>query len=160
MRLWATIILVACAALPALAEGWGVYGNARFSYLMPLPPGFSAIAEADNSDGGTSRSADGTATLAVWGTNLLDTPFETEVAQRMASDEADGWKLGYRQANGAGASWSGTRNGRVLYMRAVPLCADEAAFFRLEYAEVEKKAYDAVVARMVKGFGGEGASEG
>lgn len=156
MRRWAIILVAAGLAWPALAEGWGVYGNARFSYLMPLPPGFSAIVEADNSDGGTSRSADGTATLAVWGTNLLDTPFETEVAQRMASDEADGWNISYRQGNGAGASWSGTRDGRVLYMRAVPLCADQAAFFRLEYSEAGMKAYDTMVVRMVKGFGSEG----
>lgn len=157
MRLWATIILVAASfALLALADGWSVYGNARFAYLMPLPPGFSAIEEADNGDGGASRSADGTATLAVWGTNLLDTPFETEVAERMAGDAADGWNISYRQGNGAGASWSGTRDGRVLYTRAVPLCADAAAFFRLEYGEGEKEAYDAVVARMVKEFGSEG----
>jgi hypothetical protein len=38
----------------------------------------------------------------------------------------------------------------------VPLCADEAAPFRLEYAMAEKRVYDAVVTRMVKGFGGEG----
>lgn len=64
-------------------------------------------------------------------------------------------QISHRQGNGAGASWSGMRNGRVLYMRAVPLCADEAAFFRLEYGKAEKRAYDAVVARMVKEFGSE-----
>lgn len=157
MRRWASIVVAACAAWPALADGgWSVYGNARFGYLMPLPPGFSAVAEADNGDGGASRSADGGATLSVWGANLLDTPFETEIAGRMADDEADGWQLTYRRGNGAGASWSGTRDGRVLYMRGVPLCAGQAAFFRLEYAAAGMKAYDAAVTRMVKDFGGEG----
>jgi len=154
MRRLAIILVALVLALPALADGFGLYINPRYGYALPLPPGFSAVAEADNSDGGTS--SDDTADLSVWGANLLDASFADEVAARMASDEADGWKLSYRAANAGGASWSGTRDGHVLYMRAVPLCDDRAAFFRLEYPTAEMKAYDAVVTRMVEGFKGEG----
>ena len=74
----------------------------------------------------------------------------------MASDEADGWALSYRASKPVGASWSGTRDGSVLYMRAVPLCDDRAAFFRLEYPAAAVAAYDGVVKRMVEGFRGKG----
>jgi hypothetical protein len=154
MRRVAFILVAVLLALPALADGWGRYINPRYGYHLPLPPGFSVVVEAENSDGGTS--SDGKADLSVWGANLLDTQFADEVAHRMASDEADGWALSYRNAKPTGASWSGTRDGRVLYMRAVPLCTDQAAFFRLEYPAAEVKEYDAVVKRMVDGFKGEG----
>ena len=154
MRRLGFIAVALLLALPALADGWGRYINPRYGYHLPLPPGFSAVLEAENSDGGTS--SDGKADLSVWGANLLDTPFADEIAERMASDEADGWALSYRAEKPAGASWSGTRDGRVLYMRAVPLCTGQAAFFRLEYPAGEVAAYDAVVRRMVEGFRGEG----
>ncbi len=91
MRRLGFIAVALLFALPALADGWGRYINPRYGYHLPLPPGFSAVLEAENSDGGTS--SDGKADLSVWGANLLDTPFADEIAERMASDEADGWAL-------------------------------------------------------------------
>jgi hypothetical protein len=147
-------VMPVASVLVAGAEGWQRYANARFGYAIDIPPGFSAVAEADNSDGGTSRSAD--AELAVWGAWLVDTGFSADVAERMRGDEADGWTLSYRRETASGASWSGLRDGRILYARAVPLCDGAAGYFRLEYPQTNAKGFDAVVKTLVKGFGGSG----
>ena len=57
------------AAFPA--ESWGRYINARYGYGVDIPAGFSPVHEADNGDGGVSRSADRQSQLSVWGANLL-----------------------------------------------------------------------------------------
>ncbi|WP_442583102.1 hypothetical protein ACSBOB_14570 [Mesorhizobium sp. ASY16-5R] len=98
-------VLIVASVLVAGADGWQRYANARFGYAIDIPPGFSEVAEADDSDGGTSRPADGSAELAVWGAWLVDTGFSAEIAERMRGDEADGWALSYRRETVFGASW-------------------------------------------------------
>ncbi|MFI0843445.1 hypothetical protein [Mesorhizobium sp. IMUNJ 23232] len=75
-----------------------------------------------------------------------------EVGERMRGDEADGWTLSYRRETVSGASWSGLRNGRILYARAIPLCDGAAGYFRLEYPQASAKVFDVVVKGLVKGF--------
>jgi hypothetical protein len=149
-------VMLVASVLVAGADGWQRYANARFGYAIDIPPGFSEVAEADNSDGGTSRSADGSAEFAVWAAWLVDTGFSADVAERMRGNEADGWTLSYRRETASGASWSGLRDGRILYARAIPLCDGAAGYFRLEYPQTSAKVFDAVVKRLVKGFGGGG----
>lgn len=141
----------------ALAAGWSSYGNARFGYVVEIPPGFAAIHEADNGDGGTSKSAMGYATLAVWGANLVDQTFAADVASRMSSAASEGWALGYKVVTGRGASWSGLRGDRILYAHAIPRCRDQAAFVQIEYDASTRVAFDPIVSRVARSLKSEGA---
>ncbi|MGO4835267.1 hypothetical protein AB4144_23725 [Rhizobiaceae sp. 2RAB30] len=152
-KLAAALALMVVSAGLGWASEWGLYKNGRYAYSVDMPPGFSEVVEADNGDGGKSRSSKGDAELAVWGAILIGMPLREDVTRRILSDEEEGWKLAYSGGNDAGWNWSATRDGRILYARAVPLCADEAAYFRLEYSAAEKKAFDAVVERLVRSFG-------
>jgi hypothetical protein len=145
--------LLALSALPVLAADWGRYENGRYAYSIDMPPGFPAIVEADNGDGGTARSTEGDAELAVWGTILPDWTLKEEVNQRIVADEDAGWRLAYSGGNDAGYSWSAVKGQRIHYARAIPLCEDEVAFFRLEYPAASKTAFDPIIKRLVRSFG-------
>lgn len=132
------------------AAGWTTYVNARFGYAIDIPPGFSAVQEAENSDGGVSQSVDGGAELKVWGAYLSDGDFTSDVAARIRSDTGEGWTISYDRRTAGHASWSGTKGSQILYMRAVKGCDGSAAYFQLIYARSEMKAYDAIVTRLVK----------
>jgi hypothetical protein len=145
----ASMILLVCSSLAA-ASGWSRYGNARFQYWIDIPPGFSAVEEAENGDGGVSTSPDGKAELSVWGGYLEDRGFAAEAGWRADQDRADGWSLTYRRQRPGWAVWSGGKGGRIFYERAIPVCDGAAAYFRLEYDGTEAKAFDLIVARLAK----------
>lgn len=146
-------LLAATAGAGLAAEDWGRYLNARYGYGVDIPPGFSRVREADNGDGGTSRSADGQAELAVWGANLLSDTLPSDAQSRMLRAQEDGWQISYKKFTSQWASWSGERDGRIFYARAIALCYDDqAGYFQLEYPATQREAFDPVVERMVKGF--------
>ena len=102
--------------------------------------------EADNSDGGISRSADGQSEIAVWGANLLMVSLSSDMQSRIQSARDEGWTIAYRKVTGKRANWSGAKDGRIFYARAILLCHDdEAGYFRLEYPETERDAFDPVI---------------
>ena len=111
--------LLAAVSLPASAGDWGRYDNPRFAYAVNIPPGFSDIAEAANSDGGVSHSTDGNAELRVWGAYVVDRDFSADVADRIRSDASNGWEMSYDRRKAETASWSGSKDGRVFYARAM-----------------------------------------
>lgn len=145
------VTIVSMASMPsARADAWSRYDNARFGYSIAIPPGFSDVTEAANGDGGVSSSADGRAELSVWGNYLVTGDFESEVAERVRSDASDGWAITYDRRTARNASWSGSKDGRVLYARSVRGCDDSAIHFRLIYDSSDLRAYDATVRRLVK----------
>ena len=147
----AALLALAGAALAAAAPLH--YVNVRYGYAVDIPAGFGPVREADNSDGGISRSADGQSQLAVWGANLLLDPLSTDVQGRIDSASQDGWEISYRKVTDRWASWSGERNGRIFYARAIILCHDDqAGFFQLEYPSEKSDEFDAVVKGLVKSF--------
>lgn len=141
---------VVAALLPALAAGWTPYGNARYNYWIDVPPGFSAIEEAENGDGGTAKSLDGRAELAVWGGYLAERDFANEVKWRVDQEKADGWSVTYEQRKAKWAVWSGSKGDRIFFERAIPVCDGAAAYFRIEYDKAKQKAFDPIVARLSK----------
>ncbi|WP_245467729.1 hypothetical protein [Mesorhizobium sp. M6A.T.Cr.TU.017.01.1.1] len=149
-RLMSTMAMIGLATLTSMAAEWSTYGNARFGYRIDIPPGFSAVSEAANGDGGVSRSSDERTELRVWGSHLTEGDFQEEVRWRIDEDVADGWNVTYRKQHPAWASWSGTKGGRILYERAIPACDGAAAYFRIEYDISQKQAFAPVVSRLVK----------
>lgn len=148
-------ILIAAALVASLAPGvgaagWGRYENGRYQYAIAIPPGFSSVTEAENGDGGVAMSEDGKAELRAWGSYITEQNFSAEIALRIDQDEADGWRISYDQRRANSASWSGTKANRILYARAVTGCDGAAIYFNLEYDRADLKAYDGIVARLVK----------
>ncbi|GEP11598.1 hypothetical protein [Methylobacterium gnaphalii] len=148
--------LAVTASSSALGASWTAYGNGRFGYRIDLPPGFPPIREAENGDGGRSSSPQGHAEFSVWGANLLDETFRQDVVARIAGTIRDGWKVAYRSVTASGAAWSGSKGDRIVYVRAIPRCKDQAAYVRLEYDATAKVAFDPIVARVARSLKGIG----
>lgn len=137
-------------ATTAIAGGWASYSNGRYGYRIDIPPGFFAVVEAGNGDGGVARFADGASELRVWGGYILDGKFSDEIASRIDQDRADGWNVSYEKRQQAWAVWSGSRAGRIFYQRAVTLCDDAVGYFRLEYAGSDSADMEPLIGRLGK----------
>ena len=83
---------------------------------------------------------------------LLDRSRPTSRAASRARPRKAG-RSAYKKITGRWASWSGEREGRIFFARAIILCHDDqAGFFQLEYPAELREDFDAVVKRLVKGF--------
>jgi opacity protein-like surface antigen len=146
----ALAILLICACLAGASAAGGLhYVNVWYRYAIDLPPGFSAIDESGNGDGGLSYSPDRKSKLAVWGTNALTESFSSDVEGDIQSDQDKGWEIGYRKVAGRWASWSGEKDGRIFYARRIVVCGEGIAAFQLEYPGAAKDAFDPVVQNLV-----------
>lgn len=67
--LFAIPLLIASLAAQA---GWGRYQNARFGFVIPVPPGLQGGREPDNGGGQAWSSADGRINLVAWGSFNVD----------------------------------------------------------------------------------------
>ena len=131
-----------------MAAGWNHYTNVRFGYAIDVPPGFVGRGEAANGDGQVFRTP--TATLTVFGGNIIAGNFEGEVVQRERDAEQDKWAITYQVSTPQAASWSGKRGARILYARMIALCGGtQFGSFALDYSSADRKAFDAVVDRLV-----------
>ena len=143
------LALIAFTA-PAVASDWKPYGNARFQYWIDIPPGFTRLKESENGDGGVSSSSDDRAKLSVWAGYPTEGSFAAAVGWRIDQDRSNGWTIPYRKQQTNWAAWSGIKGDRIFYERAIPVCDDATAHFRLEYDKERKKAFDPIVSRLVK----------
>jgi hypothetical protein len=146
----AAVILLALAG-PIGAAEWSPYSNARFGYVIDIPPDFLANGEAANGDG--EAFATPTARLAVFGQFLMTPSIEDEARARAAQATEDDWGITYQMSTPHAASYSGKRGSRILYVRMIALC-DGAAFgaFELDYSMVDRAQFDAIISRLVRGF--------
>ncbi|MFT3986644.1 hypothetical protein [Aestuariivirga sp.] len=148
MRRFAFLFLMIA---PALAAGWMHYDNARFGVGLDIPPGFvNDVDPPDNGDGLTFHSANGTAELLVWGSNLVDESFAGDGQSRVEHAKAEGWTVSYDRSSPKGWHvFSGSRNGVVLYEKSIVSCnGTQALAFRITYPEEELQAYNDIVARL------------
>ncbi|WP_244554830.1 hypothetical protein [Mesorhizobium prunaredense] len=74
----------------------------------------------------------------------------------MVEDEKEGWKLTYKRVTPRWASYSGIKNEKIRYVRAIAVCNDRAALFVINYSSDEKIPYDPIVVRMVRSLKAEG----
>jgi hypothetical protein len=136
-------------ATAAVADDWGRYANARYGYAIDVPPDFVAQGESDNGDGQVFKTP--TATLTVYGSNIVEGDFEDAVKQREAWAESDGWAIIYQVSAPTKASYSGKRGGRILYARLIALCGgSQFAAFELIYSAADLVTFDPIVARLVR----------
>ena len=135
------------------AEGWQQFGVRQLGFTFEVPPGFVL---AQHTDQGAAFQGRNDAFLAVWGARLGHASFPAEIEHRMAEDEKDGWKLTYQRITPRWASYSGIKNGKIRYVRAIAICNDRAALFTINYSRSEKVPYDPVVVQMVRSLKAEG----
>lgn len=144
------IFLFVLLAGPALAAGWGRYENARFGYEVGVPPGFDWGEEADNGDGIVFTKSDGTQVMRAYGGNVMEPDFELAAGQSADFFDDQGWNITYQRTTPSWASFSGTKGGKVLYVRMISLCdGDQYATFELEYPKRDLSKMDSVVGRLV-----------
>lgn len=145
------IVAAALAASPVLAADWGQYENARFGYEIAVPPDFNGGGEADNGDGQVFTSKDGTQTLRVYGGNILEDDFEREVGRATAYLDGEGWTISYQRTTPSWASYSGSKQGFVLYVRSIALCeGTQYATFEYQYPTKAIADADPVVEKLVR----------
>lgn len=126
------------------------YVNARFSYAIDLPDGFSVSATPENGDGQTMVSQDGTATLSIWGSHITEGTFQAEIEARIGWEEQDGWTISYQRVQPRWASYSGSKENRIFYARSIPVCGDaQAAYFRMEYDRSDQSTLEPVIKDLV-----------
>ena len=142
------LALLVLLPLPAMAADWGHYTNVRFGYAIDVPPGLAAQGESDNGDGQVFKTP--TATLTVFGGNVMEADFEADVKAREGYSKQDGWAITYQTSSPQNASWSGKRSGRILYGRMIALChGEQFASFELVYPSADLQAFNPIVDRLV-----------
>jgi hypothetical protein len=95
------------------------------------------------------KSRQGTQELRVFGGYLTSGDFSSELAERQQQDASDGWAITYQAATPKWVSYSGTKGGFILYVRAIARCGDQYAMFRLKYSKHDAAALDPVVSQLV-----------
>ena len=134
----------------AFAADWWSYDNAGFGYAIELPSEFHLAASSEDTDRLSLSPADRSASLQVFGTMVANGDFASEANGRVALARDQGWKISYSKSNSRGISFSGTRQGRIVYVRGVALCNGAAAFFQMDYSKADMQRYDAIVMRLVR----------
>ncbi len=141
------------------ADGWLAYRNARFGFVLPIPPGMKALRPPDNGGGQAFESLDGNVKLLSWASFNVDGLGDVE--RRWAEEMAEGKRtITYKRKT---ASWyvvSGVlENGTGFYTRYT---ADKsyACGWSIAYPQKEEKKFATWVERIAKEYEarlGEGA---
>lgn len=152
-------ILLSSISGGLLASDWTRYINPRFGVGVDIPADFHADGPAPFAgDGKTFGAENGRATITVWGAPAQGRDFMAETSARIAAAEAEGWAITYRSETPDWASWSGTRGGHVFYAKAILTCdGAQTANVRLDYPAMDIGAFDAVVDRLSRSLGQDGA---
>jgi len=132
------------------AAAFKTYENGRFGYVIDIPSDFKTVADPANGDGIGLETADGSAKLSVWGNYVTGGSFRQESDQRRKFASDDGLRFTYEKRGTSWASLSGTKGGRIIYMRQIALCDDAMGNFTLEYPASQQKRFGPLIDQMVK----------
>jgi hypothetical protein len=144
------IAILLLSPTTALAADWWSYDNVGVGYAIELPSEFHLAASSEDTDRLSLSPADRSASLQVFSTMIANGDFTSEANGRVALARDQGWKISYSKSNSRGISFSGTKQGRIVYVRGVALCNGAAAFFQMDYSKADMQRYDAVVMRLVR----------
>ena len=148
-------VALSLVIMTAGSQQWEQFGFRKFGFAFDAPPGFVLKQTADNGTGATFEADDGSF-LAVWGDNLSKRNFEVTVQAPLAADEEDGWDVTYRRITPTWASYSGLKDGKIRYFRAIAVCNGRVGIFQLDYDIEDKVPYDSIVVRMVRSLKADG----
>ncbi|KKB85640.1 hypothetical protein VW29_06515 [Devosia limi DSM 17137] len=141
--------------MPVQAQYWTHYENDAFGYEIDIPPGYENYMDSADGNGAVFMLVGMQQELTVWGEALeADSGDFTDAAQRaLDSDIADGWAITYQVATPDWASWSGVKDGQVLYRRMIILCDRQShASFRSVYPSQDLPGMHPVLEGLVRSF--------
>ncbi len=150
-KAWPTFAIVAVffwSAAAVAQHRWTTYHNARFGTTADYPADLFTVKERppDNSDGQTFRTADGSATLLIYGTHNI----EEDTPRSYVEKYFDKPEVTYKRTRSSFFVVSGVRNGEIFYHRCnFPRQADGIInCLELRYPAKEKAQWDAIVTRV------------
>jgi len=154
MRFVLGVLLLLVSIAGASAADWTQYRNARFGFVVDVPPGFSGGALTDKTEGQTFTSADGTTRLTFDGGSVQPGSFNTQWKMTQAVYAEDGWALTYEPVAPNWTVFTGERNRRDLYVKMLPLCGGtkQFAMFAVEYPKDDAAALAPTLERMAASF--------
>ena len=147
------VLCFAFLALPAFAQGWESYGNARFGYESSIPPDYSGYGESDNGDGQVFGNPGTMQSLALWGANMVEESFEAEVAASIGYAEHDGFNISFQTITPEWATFSGVMGDRQFTRRMILLCDRQStASFNLQFSSQDAADIKDVSQRLLQDF--------
>lgn len=132
-------------------DGWMLYENPRFGFVLPVPPGMKALRPPDNGGGQAFAAADGKVTLTGYGSHNVDNMGDVE-ANWKEELAAKGRTITYKKkADGWYVISGTTAEGSGFYTR---YSADKkhSAGWSITYPQADEKRYAAWVERIAKGY--------
>lgn len=109
------VVALSMIALPAKADDWLHYANPRFGVSCDYPALFSRRdPPPDNGDGQAFRTADGSATLRVFGFYNVD---NATAAAMLAERQSQGGRIAYKMSRVDRFAFSGVRGTTEVYTR-------------------------------------------
>jgi hypothetical protein len=132
-------------------DGWMIYGNPRFGFVLPVPPGMKALRPPDNGGGQAFESADGKVSLASYGSHNVDGLGDVEANWKEELAEK-GRTITYKKKTDTWYVVSGvTGEGTGFYTRYTS-DKEHCAGWTMTYPQAEEKRYTAWVERVAKGY--------
>jgi hypothetical protein len=143
------LLIVVLLTVQASSQEWEQFGFRKFAFGFDVSPGFILKETTKNGGGATFEAGDG-GFLTVWGDSLPKENFKAAVEAHLNADEIEGWDVTYRRITPTWASYSGIKDGRIRYFRAIAICNHRVGIFQLDYDVRDKVPYDPIVVRMVR----------
>jgi hypothetical protein len=155
IRFFTAVFLAAMVVGVAMAQSrWETYVNARFGTRADYPADLFTRRDPppENGDGRRFLTTDGRARLAIWGGYNVENDTPASYFERLFEKEG----VTYRQITKTYYVASGRRGANIFYERCNFRKGDMATIdcFEITYPAAEKKAWDAVVARISKSLRG------
>lgn len=150
MRFALALVLTLMGVSTALAGDWNRYENARFGFGIDVPPELHALPATTNTGDQIFTSIDGTEVLTVKGGTVLPGSFNSTWERTQAGYESEGWTLTYEPVAPEWTSFTGTRDGRALFVKMLPLCGGtkQYAMIAFEYPKAEMEELAPVAQRL------------
>lgn len=132
-------------------DGWMMYENPRFGFVLPVPPGMKTLRPPDNGDGQAFSSMDGKVELTGWGSFNVENAALVDARYKDALAE-EGRTITYKRKTDDWYVVSGVnKNGTGFYEKYT---ADKnyASGWVMTYPQAEAKKYAAWIERIAKGY--------
>ncbi|MBL9154447.1 MAG: hypothetical protein JNK37_18295 [Verrucomicrobiales bacterium] len=130
---------------------WHNYRNARFGFVLPVPPGLKADRAPDNGGGQRFFSTQRGVDLVCWGSFNVDGL--GDVTARWESELAtEGRKITYKVKKTKWYVVSGVTTYGVGFYTRYEADANHCAGWTLTYPQAEEKTYSAWVERIARGW--------
>jgi len=132
-------------------DGWLLYHNERFGFVLPVPPGLRPLRPPVNGDGQAFVSADGKVQLTASGSFNVD--HMGDVAQRWKDALAEPERtITYKRKTDTWCVISGVRKDGTGFYERYTADKNHCASWSMTYPQAEEKKYAAWIERVANGY--------